>query len=150
MNPDRDEIQRIADGRNDITLHENVSDMKNLISSMDLCISAAGSTLYEICACGVPLITYCLAYNQIAGAEAFSHLGLAINVGDLRDPESVDPQQVMSGRLDSSAVGMIFSAVDCLAADHDLRVEMGARMQEMIDGCGAERMVREIVTGDSR
>lgn len=52
-------------------------------STMDICISAARTTLYEICACGVPLITYSLADNQIFGAKAFENLGLGINIGGL-------------------------------------------------------------------
>ncbi|MCR5796546.1 MAG: hypothetical protein K6G63_01315 [Eubacterium sp.] len=36
----------------------------------DIAISAAGSTLYELCACGVPTITYTTADNQIK-AEKF-------------------------------------------------------------------------------
>jgi len=72
---------------------ENVQDMRGLICSMDLIVSAAGSTLYEICACGVPLITFVTADNQIRGAEAFSSLGLAVNIGDLREPESKKGEQ---------------------------------------------------------
>ena len=84
--------------------------MRALILSMDICVSAAGSTLYEICACGVPLITYILADNQIPGAGTFEKSGLAVNCGD--------------------------------------RVEVGKRMQEMIDGYGAERLVRQLMADE--
>ena len=84
MNTDKDEIRSLAADKEWIELHENVADMKSLICSMDVVVSAAGSTLYEICACGVPLITFSAADNQVPGAEAFSSLGLAVNVGDLR------------------------------------------------------------------
>lgn len=143
MNTDKERIRDIANGR--VVLHENVSDMKSLISSCDLVVSAAGSTLYEICACGVPLITYSLADNQIPGAEAFSSLGLAVNIGDLRDPNSIIPGAVMSGELDEGSCERIFTAIEELSADYEKRCEVGARMQEMIDGFGADRIVREIV-----
>lgn len=144
MNTDKDEIKGMeGDG---IVLHENVSDMKSFICSCDLAVSAAGSTLYEICACGVPLITYSLADNQIIGAEAFDRLGLGKNAGDLRDPDSTDHNAVMSGRLRSNAVELILTEAEKLADDYENRVSMGARMQELIDGFGAARMVQKIIS----
>lgn len=145
MNTDKEEIGVMAAGCDRIILHENVSDMKELISSCDLVVSAAGSTMYEICACGVPLITYSSADNQIPGTEAFDTLGLAVNIGDLRDPDSVDSSLVMSGKLDGSAADRIFAAVDELSNDFNKRCEIGFKMQEMVDGFGADRMVREIL-----
>ena len=145
MNADKEEIQKLSEGRGNIVLHENVADMKSLIQSVDLAISAAGSTLYEISACGVPLITYSLTDNQIPGAEAFEKLCLAVNVGDLRDPESIDQALVMSGTLSSDAVERILAAADDLSCDYERRVAVGKQMQELIDGYGADRMVQRIV-----
>lgn len=143
MNTDKEEIKRLA-GEN-IVLHENVTDMKNLISSMDLVISAAGSTLYEICACGVPFITYSIADNQVPGAEAFERLGLGINIGDLRDPDTINSEFVMSGTLNPSAVERLLKATDKLTDDYRKRVLMGIKMQSMIDGFGANRIVWRIL-----
>ena len=145
MNADKEEIKKLSEGRENIVLHEKVADMKGLIECMDLAISAAGSTLYEISACGVPLITYSLADNQIPGAEAFEKLELAVNVGDLRDPESIDPALVMSGTLSSDAAERLLVAADELCYDYERRVAMGIRMQDLIDGYGADRMVQRIV-----
>lgn len=145
MNADKEEIKKVASEVEWVELHENVTDMRSLISSCDLVISAAGSTLYEISACGVPLITYSLADNQINGAEAFERLGLAVNVGDLRDPSSIDYSAVMSGKLDQAAVERIMVATEVLSDDYDHRCQMGKQMQEMIDGFGADRMVQEIL-----
>ena len=144
MNTDKSQIRRIAQDRDFIVLHENVTDMKSLITAMDICISAAGSTLYEVCACGVPLITYSLADNQVLGAEAFFSLGLAGNVGDLRNPDTIDPSSVMSGELDGSAVERILTAINNLSLDYRKRCETGERMQSLIDGCGADRMVKKL------
>ena len=132
MNQDREEIERWAQGNPGIVLHENVTDMKNLISRMDIAVSAAGSTLYEICACGVPLITFSFADNQIPGAKAFEKLGLAICVGDMR--EEADPSR------------RILSAVEKLGNDYERRTNIGIRMQELVDGLGADRLVNKIVT----
>ena len=131
MNPDKKEIKAIAQECSNLVVLENVSDMKNLIFGMDIAVSAAGSTLYEICVCGVPLITYVLADNQIPGAAAFEKLGLAVNLGDIRN---------MSNPVES-----ILSQIKVLAKDYSGRVETGQRMQQMIDGFGADRIISEIM-----
>lgn len=135
LNTDKDEIERLASGKSNVVLHENVSDMRSLIESCDVVVSAAGSTLYEICACGIPLITYSVADNQLPGAEAFNNLGLGINVGDIRD--------CISGS--SVGVKMILEAVTWLSNDYKLRSEMGRRQQSLIDGHGAERIAKKVL-----
>ncbi len=135
LNKDRDEIKKLAQSQPNIIIHESVGDMRALILSMDICVSAAGSTLYEICACGVPLITYILADNQIPGAGTFEKSGLAVNCGDLR-----------TGDMDSAE--KILTAVERLAGQYEYRVEVGKRMQEMIDGYGAERLVRQLMADE--
>lgn len=135
LNTDRDEIERLATPKSNVVLHENVSDMRSLIEGCDIAISAAGSTLYEICACGVPLITYVVADNQLPGAEAFNNLGLGINVGDIRD--------CISGS--SVGVKMILEAVTWLSNDYKLRSEMGRKQQSLIDGHGAERIAKKVL-----
>lgn len=131
LNRDKDEIRELVADQEHIVIHENVSDMKSLIANMDIAVSAAGSTLYEICACGVPLITYILADNQIRGAEAFDKIGLGTNIGDMRI--AADPATE------------ILEAVNELAMDYERRVTAGTRMQEMIDGYGADHLVKEIL-----
>ena len=106
-------------------------DMRSLITSADIAVSAAGSTLYEICACGVPLVTYIIADNQIKGAEAFEKLGLAVNCGDIRKI--------------TNPVGKIMTAVKNLADDYQLRHKTGENMQQIIDGHGADRIARNIL-----
>lgn len=126
-----------------IVLHEHVDDMKSLIQSMDLVVTAAGSTLYEVCACGVPIVTYSIADNQILGGEAFEKYGLGLNVGDLRKKvftESTDKDE----KLREDAVETLMKAVKKLRENLDQRVKIGIKMQQMIDGYGADRMVAKI------
>ena len=79
------------------------------------------------------------------GAEAFEQQGLAVNVGDLREPSTINASAVMSGSLSSSAVERIMLAVDELCADYEKRVVMGNKMQTMIDGYGAKRLVKKLL-----
>lgn len=131
LNVDRKRILIQAQDKTNIVLHENVADMNNLISSCDIAVSAAGSTLYEICACGVPLITYSIADNQISGAESFSEHGFAMNLGDMR--------------REHQPVEKILAAVKELSTDYKKRIDMGTKMQDMIDGFGADRLLQEVL-----
>ena len=84
MNKDRDEIRALADEYGCIVMHENVRDMCRLMQGCDAAISAAGSTLYELCATQTPAITYILADNQIPGARGFEAQGVLRCAGDVR------------------------------------------------------------------
>lgn len=125
LNPDRAEIEGICAGNDRIVLHCGVRDMRTLISSCDIAVSAAGSTLYEICACGVPLITYVLADNQLEGAKTFEEKGLALSLGDIRQGFDISRCFELAGYLDSS---------------FGLRTEMSEKMQAAVDGLGAGRI----------
>ena len=47
----------------------------------DIVVVAAGSTLYEICACGTLMIAYTLADNQQSGTKEFGQLEVTLNAG---------------------------------------------------------------------
>ena len=145
LNTDKERIRNLSAGKTHIALHENVTDMRGLIERMDLAVSAAGSTLYEICACGVPLITYVQADNQIAGATAFDKLGLAVNLGDIREEGSAGDTVISGGKLRPGAAGLILDAVEDLGRKYEKRVEIGSHMQELIDGFGADRLVKRML-----
>ena len=131
MNPDYGTISKIAEKNNKIHIHYNVKDMKALICSCDLAVSAAGSTMYEIAACGVPMIAYILADNQIPGAKTFAKLGLAVSCGDLRNKEN--------------AATILMDAVDRTVKNYVLRKQISEKMQNMVDGLGADRLARELL-----
>lgn len=144
LNSDRTNIHSLVQGNDRIITHESVVDMKSLISSMDIVISAAGSTAYEVCACGVPLILYSIADNQIKGAEAFDNLGLGINIGDLRNPETIN-KKIIGRTLKENAADLLFSELNKLSVNYDKRSKMGITMQNLIDGNGAHRLVNRLL-----
>lgn len=130
MNSDKKVIEEAANNINNIKLHYNVSDMKSFISSCDLVVSAAGTTLYEICACGVPLITYILADNQIKSANAFEKEGIAVCCGDLRN------------RSDKSNI--LLDSIKELIGDYDKRRMISNRMLKLVDGNGASNICKAV------
>lgn len=71
MNEDVKELKRLALLSQGIKLYYNVSNIQEIMWNSDVAISAADSTLYELCATQTPTLTYILADNQVLGAEGF-------------------------------------------------------------------------------
>lgn len=132
MNQDLSVIQKMADSIPNITLHYNVTDMQHLMSSCDVAISAAGSTLYELCAAQTPVITYILADNQVSGAEGFERHGVLKCAGDIR----VVGAEKLAADVIKAAVG--------LADDYEERVRISSAQKRLLDGNGAERIIRSL------
>lgn len=127
MSKDYEIILNEVIGINNIVIHKNVKNMATLMLNSDIAVSAAGSTLYELCACGVPTITYILADNQVKGERAFRESGAMISIGDIR-------------MNDDYTEKIIDSLVD-LAQDYEHRKEMSEKQISISDGRGADRIV---------
>lgn len=130
MNQDAAEIERMARELPQVVPHKSVKDMRALMLQCDAAIAAAGTTLFELCACGLPTVTYALADNQLGGAAVFEKAGLMLHAGDIR------------GKSDFAAA--LFARLDELAADWPLRQSMAERMQKLVDGNGAPRLAKQI------
>ncbi len=130
MNPDVENIKRLAAGQEHIVLHWQVSDMRALMLECDAAISAGGTTLFELCACGVPTVTYVLADNQIMNAASFADAGLMLNAGDIRK--------------DSQFTAHLFESLKELMQDRPLRQHMMERTQALVDGSGTTRLANAI------
>ena len=131
LSEDYEVIREVADlsgGR--INVLRNVTDMAALMLDSDVAISAAGSTLYELCACGVPTINYVLADNQILAAKSFEDKGAMICCGDLRrSPDTY---------------GHIYTRLVDLANDFELRKKLSGEAKNLVDGNGALRIAKEL------
>ncbi len=100
---------------------------------MDIVISAAGTVLFECCKMQIPTIFFCMADNQKDVIKGFGAKNVMIYAGDIRDDEW-------------QTINSIFENVEFLAHNYEMRKNMRKRMQNMIDGKGAERIARAIVT----
>lgn len=131
LNPRLGKIISLANEHKNVVLHINEKNMAGLMRGCDLAISAAGSTLYELCACGTPTITYTLADNQLAAAEEFEKQSIMISAGDCRENR---------GFIDSLA-----DKINRMISDKGKREQFSTRMQSLVDGYGADRLAGEIV-----
>lgn len=130
MNQDVEELNQIAVEIPFIKLHRQMKNMCSLMMQCDVAVSAAGTTLYELCACGLPTVTYILADNQIQGAQAFQRTGLMPYVCDVRE-ESRFSERIFIRLKELDSV--------------KIRRETARRMQALVDGEGARRLAEDAV-----
>ncbi len=125
--PDTEEMENLAGESSMLQIHKNVTEMAKLMKSSDIAISAAGSTLYELCGMGIPAIGFIVAENQRQNMEAFSSQTPILNAGDA----SLSPEKVFAFMEKEIAV---------LCASKELREKISAAMRTVIDGGGAGRL----------
>ncbi|MCL1852034.1 MAG: hypothetical protein FWF88_03255 [Peptococcaceae bacterium] len=100
--------------------------------SHDVAVSAGGSTLYELCACGTPTVTFSFTDNQVEGVAYFGG-GYMINAGDTRDNETLCLTRMLDG-------------IKRFVSDYELRLELSEKTQGLVDGQGANRIAEKLLT----
>lgn len=114
--------------------YPRVEQVAELFLTCDLAISAAGTTLYELCAAGVPTLCFAMADNQVFFARQMEKAGAVTYLGDVRE-ESVKkalPRRVREWILEQKSLR--------------LRQQESAGMHALTDGCGSRR-IAETLTG---
>lgn len=126
--PKYDALRLRHQGDKRICLLQAVDNIQDYMEQADMAVSAGGSTLYELAALGTPAITYALADNQWENVREFHRQGLMDYAGDVRTEPVVERiLELLAGQCQDSA----------------LRRERSERLQKLVDGRGAERIVRE-------
>ena len=129
LNPRMSEIKKLE--RDNIILHINERNMAKLMQDCDIAISAAGTTLYELCASGIPTITYTLADNQLVAAEQFGKRGIMVNAGDCRN--------------NNEFMTSLQRCLDDLVCNKERRNKMSKKMTSLVDGNGAMNIVKVLM-----
>lgn len=132
FNPHLDQLKKLEQLSNRVHICVDVQDMWNKMKEADIAISAAGSTLYELCAMGVPTVCCYYVENQKRIAEGFAdRVGMA-NGGDF----SKNPKQVLQA--------MVGEACKLEASLQD-REELSQRMKRVTDGKGAQLIAKALL-----
>lgn len=79
-----------------VSVMENVEKMADVMLECSVAVSAAGSTLYELCACGVPTVTVSYADNQIGNAKGFADRDIMYYAGDARNTVDLEKKVIES------------------------------------------------------
>nr|NJM03024.1 UDP-2,4-diacetamido-2,4,6-trideoxy-beta-L-altropyranose hydrolase [Desulfobacula sp.] len=107
------------------------ADMPELMSWADLCITAGGSTCWELCFLGVPFMILTIAENQLNSALGLTQAGVAINLG----------------KKESLITDEISHCI--LTTVNDIKTRQGLKTSgiNLIDGKGTKRIIRQMLVG---
>lgn len=128
------EIRELADGLENVVLYRHIQAFRAFMRQMDFAVSAAGSTLYELCMEGIPTVTYVLADNQKEIAAEFARRGLMRYAGDCRNNDRF--------------VSDVMQLLRDLSAGNNPD-ECKTIMRNAVDGLGADRLA-EVLLKDNR
>ena len=134
LNPHIGELQALAQKHENIHIHCNVTNMAELMAESEVALSAGGSTLYELCAVGVPVIAFSFAENQERLVQTFVKRGIAQYGGNYRTDGNKMIQNTIAG-------------LETLLEDKNLRTEYRKKARTLVDGKGADRIAEAIISG---
>ncbi len=123
----REQLFLEFDGCASVILHENMQSMSELMKRCDIAVSANGTTVYELSAIGLPVISFALTEEQVRSAEALSELGV------------ID----YCGRAYEDKTGCVASVVNQVLrylAEPEARLKLAERAHSFIDGRGCQRI----------
>ncbi len=119
-----------------VHIHKNVSDVASLMASCDLAVCAGGTTLCELCAVGVPTVSYLMADNQRTAVETYAAAGLIPYAGDIR-------RQDADG---SSVLSSVLSFMTCMSQNLPIRQKSSQSMRAFLNGSGASQIARTLLS----
>lgn len=131
FNPHLQELLKLEESNPRVHVLVDVADMWNKLAQADMAVAAAGSTMYELSAMGVPTVCCYYVENQRRIAEGFATKVGMCNAGDF----SVDSAVVLE---------KLTEAVCELAADGAKRKALSERMKQVADGQGAVRIAKAL------
>ncbi|MBR4207168.1 MAG: UDP-2,4-diacetamido-2,4,6-trideoxy-beta-L-altropyranose hydrolase [Lachnospiraceae bacterium] len=125
FNRDLDKLKKEAEGLTCVTVLSEIPTLKGELEAADICISAGGTTLYELAATGTPGIMYCLADNQKDNIRGFLDEDIFEYAGDVRDEGFYE---------------RMTAVIKVYAEDTKKREECARRGKRLVDGNGAGRI----------
>lgn len=120
-----DTLVKLASQNSNITIYKSPSNMAYIMMKCDLAISASGNTLYELCCCGIPTISFILADNQIKFVKGFEEKGCIKNIG-------------MWDKIDYN---YFYRLICKYISNYDFRKNMRDNQLKLVDGKGVYRII---------
>ena len=128
-----------------LTVLAPVDDLAALMSAQDLVISAAGTSVWELCCIGVPMALIWAVDNQRDGYDRVVAAGAALGLGGPELGGPVGRPELGEAELggpelqrDERAVGLLRRAL----TDSRMRADLAQTGRDVVDGLGAWRVVR--------
>jgi UDP-2,4-diacetamido-2,4,6-trideoxy-beta-L-altropyranose hydrolase len=125
-------LKELGSGRKEWKIYRDVSDICSLMRECDVAISAGGTTLAELSACGIPTVCFTIADNQRPGTRAYAKEGMVVLAGDVRE----DKEKVICAIIEN---------VRILTEQKEKRAQLSSCARSRIDGKGARRIAEKII-----
>lgn len=133
MNQYYDGLVRLSEKDGRVHVYSNVPDMAEYMASCDLAVAAGGSTLYELCAVGVPFLCFSFAENQRRAVRTFAEKQIAAFGGDYLS----QGKEMIAG---------LVKVLEELAEDAGKRQALSSAQRGLVDSRGAFRIAEELMT----
>jgi len=124
------------DSRLSLNVVAPVDDLPALMARQDLVVSAAGTSVWELCCLGVPMAVVWAVDNQREGYERVVEAGAAVGLGG---PEQGDRELREGGPSRTDAV---VDRLRTALTDPRVRADLTLAGRRIVDGLGAWRVVR--------
>lgn len=134
-NPRESSVRRVAKQfPGHVSVLNQVRYMPELLSRMDLAISAAGTTCYELAFMRVPMILFVIAQNQAPALVAFANSRGAIGADWQANSNNLQFLQLLRDAIE----------------DRELRASLVNNARGLIDGLGASRVCQSLLQMQSK
>lgn len=132
MNKYAGELRAGYGGNPQVRIHERVTDMRGIMEQCDVALTAAGSSVYELCSLGIPMICFYFAENQRQGAECLAEQTDIVNAGNYAEN---------AGKTVQKALGAIRRCME----EPVYRSLLASQERRLVDGQGARRIAEELL-----
>jgi UDP-2,4-diacetamido-2,4,6-trideoxy-beta-L-altropyranose hydrolase len=129
INAQADRIRALCEELDNVQCLDHAENMAELMQEADLAIGSGGTTTWERCCLGLPSLVIMTADNQVELSEYAAKRGLIALLGHSAD---VNSDHILDTVLE-------------IMRNSELRSAMSVRGRDLVDGLGAERMVKELL-----
>ena len=128
--PFKSDVRELASMMSQVTCHEYVDYMAELMLASDLYLGAAGTTTWERCCLGLPSLVIAVASNQVGPIEHLDQAGIVRFLGEGHAVSAEDISKVLGEML----------------ATPSILAEMSRKAMKLVDGGGTQRCVSIILS----
>jgi UDP-2,4-diacetamido-2,4,6-trideoxy-beta-L-altropyranose hydrolase len=129
-NPHTQELETfIGQSQIPIRLIGDVRNMPELLASVDMAVSSAGTTTWELLFLRIPILALIVADNQRSISEQIESRRAGENLG-------------LAGKVSTKSLA---KSITQLLKDFELRTKMSENARQIVDGQGAQRVVASVL-----
>ena len=125
------QLAELEEQYENVHIYQNVTYMSELMQSCDIAVTAGGSTMYELCAVGVPILCFSFVDNQEKVVEGFREQKVVSFAGNyLTQGERM--------------IALVTEQIDMLQSSVGMRLASSEKERKLVDGQGAWRIARRL------